>query len=148
MLLADKIFCRSAAGKRLLLNKLVNDETDGIWLTITVQVLRSHGLCWMWQCIFHYAPFDARSNNRSQRRTCSTRCTHTKALAADNFLLLALCNLQETSKPLISRASDCEQLFRMNYAEINKSILHLRWEKTLQEHRYCIRNFKSKALQI
>jgi len=26
--------------------------------------------------------------------------------AADNFLSLGLCNLQETSKPLISRASD------------------------------------------
>lgn len=81
MLLADKILYRTAK-KRSLVNKLINNE--GIRLTITVQVLRSR-LCWMRHYIFHYAPLDARSNNRSTKRTCSTRCTHAKAPAADNF---------------------------------------------------------------
>lgn len=129
MLFANKIFYRNSEGTAIT-QQVVNDEADGIRLTITVQVLRSR-LCSMRHCIFHYAPLDARSNNCSTRRTCSTRCTHAKTPATDNFLPLGLCNLQETSKPLISRASDWERLFRVNYAEINKSILHLRWKKTL-----------------
>lgn len=55
MLLADKI---EAAKERSLLNKLVNDETNGIRLTITFKCYEVAVFVKCGIAFFHYVPLD------------------------------------------------------------------------------------------